>query len=341
MSCSPRVTVGLPVYNGETFIESAIESLLSQTFSDFELVISDNASTDATPDICRKYQQLDSRVCLEIQPENRGAAWNFNRVYHLARGEYFRWASDDDLCEAEYLERCVDMLDGDSSLVWCHCRTTHIDESGQAFAAKHLQDASNCCSAECLSGPCRGTGVRKRRSTTFCRTSRSPRDRFGGVILGKNNLDVFGLIRSSALAKTQLQRPYYGADNVLLAELSLLGRYQEAPETLFYKRIHSRASGALTNHAQLQQWIDPTRKSRSSIHTRLQLLRGYLGMIAKSNLDRRERFRCYVVVLRYLFQTHKWKRVIAKTLSCQGTGGGYLATLNELSQVRGGGEGSA
>jgi glycosyltransferase involved in cell wall biosynthesis len=133
----PRVTIGVPVFNGESFLAETLDSLLNQTFSDFEVVISDNASTDRTEEICRAYTARDPRVryCREVV--NRGAAWNHNRVFELARGEYFKWNSADDLCAPEFLARCVAALDRDSAAVTAVSETVEIDERG-----KRLQSMS-------------------------------------------------------------------------------------------------------------------------------------------------------------------------------------------------------
>ena len=106
----PRVSIGIPVYNGGRFIKEAIDSILAQTFEDFELILSDNASTDETEEICKEYATLDRRIRYYRNEENLGAAKNYNRVFELSNGEYFKWASHDDLCAPEYLERCIAAL---------------------------------------------------------------------------------------------------------------------------------------------------------------------------------------------------------------------------------------
>ena len=125
-----RVSIGVPVYNGETYLPQALDSLLAQTYPDVEIVISDNASTDATENICRDYANRDDRIRYYREDVNRGLSWNFNRVFELSRGEYFKWAAADDICVPEFVERCVDVLDEDKSIVCCHARTTKIDPSG-------------------------------------------------------------------------------------------------------------------------------------------------------------------------------------------------------------------
>src|SRR3954471_8256298 len=108
MSSPPLLSIGLSVYNGEPFIREALDSLLSQTFRDFELIVSDNASTDGTSEICEAYAARDSRVRYYRNEKNMGAGWNTRRVFSLARGQYFKWAACDDICAPEFLERCID-----------------------------------------------------------------------------------------------------------------------------------------------------------------------------------------------------------------------------------------
>ena len=89
MNRPPKVSVGLPVFNGKRFVAEAIESILAQTFDDLELVISDNASTDGTEEICRAYAEKDERVRYVLNSENLGAAYNYNQTFHLSSGTYF------------------------------------------------------------------------------------------------------------------------------------------------------------------------------------------------------------------------------------------------------------
>src|SRR5947199_10486063 len=103
----PRVSIGIPVYNAENFLREAIESIRQQTFTDFEIVISDNCSTDRTPQICEEYAAKDRRIRYVRNATNLGAGFNHRRVAELARGEFFKWQSRDDLCHPTFLERCV------------------------------------------------------------------------------------------------------------------------------------------------------------------------------------------------------------------------------------------
>lgn len=110
----PRVSVGMPIYNGERFLKAAIESILAQTLTDFELIISDNGSTDQTQEICQAYATKDQRIRYYRSAQNFGASWNHNRVFELSTSEYFKWAACDDICKPEYLEQCVEILVDDT-----------------------------------------------------------------------------------------------------------------------------------------------------------------------------------------------------------------------------------
>src|SRR5437867_8743488 len=127
---TPRVNIGMPVYNGERFLEEAIDSMLNQSFKDFELIISDNASTDRTQEICRAYLARDRRIRYFQNQTNLGATANFNRVFELSSGEYFKLANADDLSAPDLLAKCVAVLDAHPEVVLCYPKTTIIDENG-------------------------------------------------------------------------------------------------------------------------------------------------------------------------------------------------------------------
>ena len=126
----PRVSIGLPVYNGEAHIEEAISSILAQSYRDFELVISDNGSKDKTQQICSEYAKRDRRIFYYRFEKNIGAARNFNRVFDLSSGEFFKWAASDDVIAPEYLSKCLSVLEQNPSVVLVHSkrksRQTHV-----------------------------------------------------------------------------------------------------------------------------------------------------------------------------------------------------------------------
>jgi glycosyltransferase involved in cell wall biosynthesis len=304
---SPRVSVGMPVYNGRAFVAEAIQSVLNQTFPDFELIITDNASTDSTEAICRRFADADDRIKYYRLENNIGACGNFNHVFRLARGKYFKWAAADDVFLPTFLEKLVTVLDADQGVVWCHTQSGKINQFGDVL---QLSDPA----AEGLP------------HTTHAGLPRPMHDspqrhqRFRGVLLGTTwCADIYGLIRRDALLKTGLLESCYGAEKVLIGGLSLLGRYREVPETLFYQRIHDAASGKLVTAAEQAKYacIKHTRRFSSA---RLKLLTGHLRMTNRIAMPRRERALCHLVVLQYLFQFHKWPGILRSMLLRTGLG---------------------
>lgn len=233
----PRLSVALPVYNGERFLAEAIESLLCQTFTDFELIITDNASADATEEISRSFAARDSRIRYERAPRNLGAAWNFNRGFHLARGQYFKWAAHDDLHHPRFLERCVAVLDADPDVVLCFTRTEFIDDHG-----RHLREY-----------PFPVDVNRASRRELFLVYAA------GGHIMH----EVFGVIRRSALEGGPLIGSYVGSDHVLVGTLALRGRFYQVPEVLFQHREHEGRSTRTRGGARgYTRWFDTRRPAR-------------------------------------------------------------------------------
>jgi glycosyltransferase involved in cell wall biosynthesis len=309
----PRVSIGLPVYNGALFLAESIESILGQTFRDFELIISDNGSSDATQSICQEYASRDSRVHYYREEENLGCAWNYNRVFELARGEYFTWAADDDIHLPTFLSKSVEVLDRHPEVLWCFCRHSHIDSDGRVLSVAEGRDASFL------------------NTTGWDRTSPKPHQRFQSILLSHSGVDIYALHRRATVATTGVYQPYYGSEKVLLGELALLGKYYEIPETLFHLRVHPKASGSLKTEAELQHYIDPHVQPRFSF-MRLRLLHAHWDALHRFKLGFVERTRCYLVLMRYLFQVSKWKRIVMSSLRMQGTGGGYHSYLEAIEE---------
>jgi glycosyltransferase involved in cell wall biosynthesis len=127
---SPRVSIGLLVWNGERFLQQGLESLLNQSFEDFELIISDNGSTDATEAISREYMSRDRRIRYYRNERNIGLQANTEKVLDLATAPYFMWACHDDRWDRSYLAKLVDQLDHGGSLVLAGSNAASIDENG-------------------------------------------------------------------------------------------------------------------------------------------------------------------------------------------------------------------
>ncbi|HUI06157.1 MAG TPA: glycosyltransferase family 2 protein [Verrucomicrobiae bacterium] len=284
----PRVSVGLPVYNGERYLDEALKSLLCQTFRDFEIIISDNASTDRTGEIGREYAARDSRVRYYCNTHNLGAAPNFNRTVDLARGEYFHWASYDDLWLPECLERCVEVLDRDPSVVLCHTLVRIIDENGVAIKdfKHHVVKPS--------AGPPPSAGAP------------DPEERFNRMIYERGCYPIFGLMRLRALRKTRLHEAYAHGDGVLLARLALLGRYHEIPEYLFLNRDHPARSArvAQPQYHTYAGWFDTKKIGRISLPY-WRMLFGYLQGVWETPLSLKSRLWCNFHLLNWMRWTRK------------------------------------
>ena len=229
-----KVSVGLPVYNGERYLREAIDSLLCQTYGDFELVISDNASSDGTEAICRNYARADERVRYYRSEKNRGAAWNYNRVFWLSRGDFFRWAAHDDVCAERCLAACMEAFAADDDIVLAYPRTALIDASGEPMAMEapplHLDDED--------------VAVRFRDTLSAMPMCYNP---------------IFGVIRKDVLARTPLITKHLASDRCLVAELSLHGPFREVEEVLFYRRKHE--TNIKTRPEDLA-FFDPRKRSR-------------------------------------------------------------------------------
>lgn len=230
---APTVTVGMPAYNAAPWIAASIESILDQSFRDFELVISDNASTDATLAICQRYASADVRVRVIANPQNVGANRNYLAVLRAARGRYFKWASSNDLCAPTLIEKCVAALERDPSAVLAAPRSWLFQES-PADATPYERDVE-LVAAE-------------------------PAARFITMqsAIGLNNA-INGVIRRDALARVSPVGSFTGADIVLMGELALLGKWLLLEDRLFYRRMSSTTASSLKSKQDAERHIAPTR----------------------------------------------------------------------------------
>lgn len=229
----PAITVGFPVYNGARFLRGALDSLLAQDHPSFEIVISDNGSTDETRLICEEYASADRRIRLLANDVNRGAAWNFNNVVHHASGQYFMWAAHDDLWRSDCLSRYADALDRDAEAVLVYCRATTIGSMGQPVGE-----------------PCRD----------FANLAASRVERFERVLEHwEMHCAIYGMFRTAALRRTRLIRNRVSCDVILLAEVALLGKTLELDEPLSMKRVPDPGTTYRNRDEQLD-YLDPKRK---------------------------------------------------------------------------------
>ena len=273
-----RVSVGLPVYNGQRFLEEAIDSILAQTFTDFELIISDNGSTDNTHAICTSYARRDCRIRYLRNDLNRGGAWNYNNVFAAARGEYFKWAAHDDVLSPKFLERCVEALDSNPNAVLSYTETTVIDENGVFISAlNYMLDVSNI-----------NASTRLQNYFNF----------FWHVENFHCN-PVFGLIRTEVLRKTSVIGNFVASDRTLLAELALHGPFQRVPEHLFLRRDHADRSMHRYKGREAQAvWFNPENKGKIMLPN-WRWCWEYLCAIKRVPMSLREKLLCSLITLKY------------------------------------------
>ena len=266
---APLVTIGLPVYNGENYLRPALESLLAQTFPDWELILSDNGSVDGTEAICREFAARDSRIRYLREPVNRGAAWNFNRVFRLCRSPLFRWAAHDDVCAPELLERCVAVLRARPDAVLAHPRTRIIGPQGESLGEY---------------------------ATRLRTDSPDPAVRFHDCICVDHAcFPIFGLIRADRLRRTPLLGAFAGSDRNLLAELSLHGPFLEVPEILFQRRDHPGTSTRRFPSAKERMaWFRSD--GRIAVAPTLRRAWGYWDSLSRVPLAPRDRLSCLGVL---------------------------------------------
>ena len=285
MNSKARVCIGLPVYNGEKYLAETFESILSQQYTDFMLIVSDNASTDKTQEICRKYASQDNRIVYNRSKKNLGASMNFNRVFKLFSTEYFKWASYDDILAPDFLIKCVNILDNDPSVVICHSKTARINEYGSLVGNYDHRNMANIASSKI-------------------------HYRFRDLISVRNPCwAIFGLFRTESLVKTKLMGNYIGADRNLLAEIGLIGKIYEIPEYLFFRRDHPEAytrkfcekpyAVAWDNYSeQMTYWT----KDGFFKFPNLKNLIEYVWSVRSVPMKITDRFLCYKEILNWFFK---------------------------------------
>lgn len=275
----PRVSVGVPVFNGEAFLEEAIRSVLGQTLGDLELILCDNASTDRTAEICRDYAASDPRVSYFRNTRNLGAAPNYNLAFSHARGRFFKWLAHDDRLLPAYLAKTLRALEERSDAALCNTVVSYIDAQGAQLG---LYD-SQLAQADSI----------------------SPSARFAWMVLRSHScVDFFGLIRREALRRSLLHGSFHGADRALLAQLALRGRLIQLAAPLVQMREHpNRYTRAQQRSSDRAAWHDTAHRGQRSFPT-WRLYREYLRMVGREALSPRERSRCYGVLARWW--AHNW-----------------------------------
>jgi glycosyltransferase involved in cell wall biosynthesis len=274
---TPRVTIGMPVFNGARHLASALDSLLAQTFTDFELLIADNASTDRTGDICENHARRDARIRYVRHTTNRGAVYNWNFVVEQGRGQYFKWASANDWCAPTMLEHCVRALDDDPRVVVVYGRTAYVDDDDHELGIyEHDPQVLD-----------------ERPSVRFERMCRE---------LRANNAQS-GLVRRDVLLRTGIERDFPGGDMGLMSELALHGGFRRLPEVLLHRRLGLESATKFRTAEELRAFLNPaSREVERCVTWRTHW--DYVASVRRAPLSFMERWS----TLRYILRSAWWFR---------------------------------
>ena len=276
----PLASIGIPVFQGEDFLDEALEAARAQRYEKLEIIVSDNASTDGTPDIIARHAGKDDRIVSITQIENIGAAENYNRAFRESRGEYFAWNAHDDYSSLDFISDGVNALESDPGAVVAVGRPIRVDATGQKLEEIHFPQEFRSASP----------AVRFRAAA---RTSTAPL--------------AFGLFRSSTLKATSLHGPFTGSDRNLVAEVMLYGRAVEAGSSEFYLREHDNRSvrrlhkGSLRFSHPREAWFAPDRGGKV-VFPSWRRLGSYFSAVTRArHLGIRDRLTCYWAIVRLLF----------------------------------------
>lgn len=288
----PRVTLGIPVYNGDLFIGRTLDSILAQTFDDFEIVICDNASTDHTPEIIRDYAARDNRIRYCHNPRNMGATYNYNRVLELAAGDYFKWIAADDVIQPDFLARCVKVLDDDPSILLVYSKAAFIDEND--LVTYRFDDVMK---------------IQAWPEQAVPRTNQLLEAIFRDGSAA--NVIVFGLARTEAFRSIRPLGNYFGPDFTVVTEMALRGKIHQESSVLSFYRRHDGSSSTYKrtpSAASQQEFLDPTITGR--FRQELQLRRRYFEVfrsIASSDLGLDQRMALGVSTFGLIARRAAWR----------------------------------
>ena len=277
---SPSVSIGVPVFNAAPFLSETLESVLAQTHGDFELIISDNASTDGTQDVIQAYAARDKRIRSFRQPVNIGLGNNWSYVARQARCPWFKWLSANDYCAPRLLEDSLAPLRADPAVVLCYGRTQLIDLAGQPL--------------EVYAGD-------------FDATSDDPLQRYR-LVRERLHLGTplqAGVIRLDALRRCGYLPNYRDCDRVLIAGFALIGKFVTLPRILFYRRWDASVASALRGPLETER-LYRADAQRAPIFMNLPRQRGMLGIALRAPVGVRAKGRALAATFRYT----DWRRKI-------------------------------
>jgi glycosyltransferase involved in cell wall biosynthesis len=263
---APLVTIGMPVFNGESYLERSIDAILAQTYQNFELVISDNASTDRTESICRAYAAKNPEIKYFRNEVNIGGFANHNKLIELGSGDYLMLTGHDDLRHPEQISRCLQVLEENPQYVMSYVATTYIGENDEVLDIKE---------------------------TPLELDSPKVETRFREIFRRDHKIEpIYGLIRYSALSGIRFGL-YPDSDRVFIAELGLMGPFFRIPEPLFFRRDHAQSMTRKYNSR--YNYEQPSRPDGSARFLFPFLRQGvkYVTAIFRSQLSLMDKARCY------------------------------------------------
>jgi glycosyltransferase involved in cell wall biosynthesis len=272
------VTIGLPVYNSERYIVHSLNSLLAQTYRNFILIISDNASTDSTGAICQRYAQSDHRIRYHRNETNIGNPRNFNHIFELTTTPYLKWSTADDYWEPTFLERAMEVMEGDPRVALCYPQAVLVDAEGKN--PQNYEDVLNLVQDD-------------------------PAERFLTLVqtikLAHQHL---GVIRMSHLRQTKLLSTHVGSDINMLAELTLYGKFVELPHRLFFRRFHKDSGSWKRGNASHEARTYHASGAKKPGFPRWRSELGFFSAVQRSPLPMASKIRIY----RYLLRRIVWAR---------------------------------
>ncbi len=271
----PLVSIGLPVFNGEDYLESSLDTLFSQSYQNIEIVVCDNASTDNTQSIVERYRSKDERIKYHRHKKNLGAALNYNRTFELSTGKYFKWAAHDDIIHENYIEQCVLAMEHDELVSLVQPLTGQIDGDGNDTG--HLYTSVN----------------------SLIPDNTSDRELYRILIQDRGAwVRIFGLIRSSVLKKTPLIDNYVGSDLTLLGELGLNGKVRDIDTVMFWRREHAGTSttGKYKVRRKRLNWFDTSQNPKITL-PEWRLNYEMFNSITRQNIPLSRKLSCGIAVL--------------------------------------------
>ena len=276
----PKVAVGIPVYNGENYLGETLKLLLAQTYEDFEIIVSDNCSTDRTRELVLDHATSEPRLIYTCTDSNLGATPNFNRTFFLSRSPYFTWKAHDDRLQANYLEKCVEVLDRDPEVVLSHTASVPINDRGEPL---DFDPHKGCYVYE-------PGGYEVPKDWVHVAEGPDPIERFSELLDETYfGMHIYGVVRRDSFAATGLYPSYYPCERCLLSKLALMGRFSTLDEPLFARRVHAKSSCFMSAPERFE-YNDTANSPLSHAFPRL---RAYITAPLQSPaISNRQRFRC-------------------------------------------------